>query len=272
MKSFNKYTINILKIFLCSTALMSTSAMAGTMGDLADKDWKKNLFIGVDGGYSLSLNSTNFSPYTNSNIGAYESVISIPGNTTFQHDIGNSGMIGGFLGYRVNENLSFNVNYDYRGWFSWQVPTNASLSSSINDLFYYVKDINIQTLFFNFTLTPNQDWEKLGPLRPYVSGGLGMAFNHVGTLTSVDLMNPATTNNIEGSSITSFSWNVGIGAEYLITQNLVYTLGYRFVEAGSIETSNNLYNSNGTYEVNPFKASPVLLNEIVTGLRWQFNT
>lgn len=271
MKNFSKYTSSILQLYLCSTAIISTNIMAGTMGDIYEKDWKKNFFIGVDGGYSLSLNSTNFSPYNSSNIGAYESIISIPGNTTFQHDIGNSGMIGGFLGYRVNENLSFNINYDYRGWFSWQVPTNASLSSNINDLLYYVKDISIQTLFYNFVLTPSQDWEPSGRIRPYVSGGLGMAFNHVGTLSSVDLMDTTMTNSIEGSSITSFAWNVGIGAEYLITPNLTYTLGYRFVEAGSLETSNTLYNSNGNYEVNPFKASPVLLNEIITGLRWQFN-
>lgn len=271
MTNFTKYITCALQVSLCSTAIFAGNAFAGTMGPIQESDWMKNLYIGVDGGYSSSLNSTNFSPYTNTNIGNYDNVMSVPGNTTFQHDIGNSGMVGGFLGYKVNENLSFNVNYDYRGWFNWQVPTNASLSSSINDLLYYANDISIQTLLFNFVLTPNKNLESLGNLRPYITGGIGMAFNNVGTVTSVNLLETSSYNNIKGASSTTFAWTVGIGAEYMITKNITYTLGYRFVDAGSLETSNTLYNSTGNYEINPFKANQVLLNEIITGLKWQFN-
>jgi opacity protein-like surface antigen len=267
---------NILKLMLLTlpTCLSSLPkvAMAGAMGAKnTSPSIMKNIYLGVDGGYSMSLNSTNLSPYDTSNIAASSQIISVPGNTTFQNGIDDSGMIGAFLGYRVNNSLSFNLNYDYRGWFSWQVPTNAVLSSGINDLIYSAKNIKIQTLFVNFVINPNKNWEGWGNLTPYVSGGLGAAFNQLGTLSGTDLIDPNIYSNIAGASSTSFAWNVGLGVDYALSKNISYSLGYRFVNAGTVQSSEQLSSPMGVFSVNPFKANHVLLNEVITGIKWQFD-
>ena len=130
-----------LQMCMFTATCLSGAAMAGTMGDVATAGkWMKNVYAGVDGGYSMSLNSTNFTPYNGASVATSGLIISTPGNTTFQREVGNAGMIGAFIGYRVDDNLSFNLNYDYRGGFGWQVPTNAVLTEGVSNLIYYVKD------------------------------------------------------------------------------------------------------------------------------------
>lgn len=271
MISITKLRLFTLQICLCTLTFLSENARAGTMGENDSTQWMKNIYFGVDGGYSMSFSSTDFSPYNQANTATAGQVMSVPGNTTFQREIGDSGMIGAFLGYHVNDNLSFNLNYDYRGSFSWQVPTNAVLTSGINDLIYYVDNIKIQTLFVNFIINPNKNWVGWGDLTPYVSGGLGVSFNHVGTLRAVDLLDPSIYSNISGASVTNFAWNVGLGVDYALSKHLSYKLGYRFVDAGMIQSSDNLVSPNGTFTINPFKANHVLLNEVITGISWQFD-
>lgn len=254
-----------------SVTLLSGNGMAGTMGDIESPSWMKKLYIGVDGGYSMSLNSTNFTPYNGADVAVSGQIVSVPENTTFQRDISDSGMIGVLLGYRVDDSLNFNLNYDYRGGFSWQVPTNGLVTSGVNDLIYFVKNITIQTLFVNFVITPNKNTEFWGKWTPYVSGGLGASFNQVGLLRSVELIDQDVYNNISGASVTNFAWNAGVGIDYALGKNLSYTLGYRLVDAGTIQTSNTLVNAIGEFTINSFKADHVLLNEIVTGLTWQFD-
>lgn len=71
-------------------------------------------FLGIDGGYSVSSDTTYFRP-DYANVKNYDRAWSVPMNQAFQGSIGASGMIGGFIGYQLNDNVGFNLNYDYRG-------------------------------------------------------------------------------------------------------------------------------------------------------------
>lgn len=257
---------------LVATLMNPLLTQAGSLGEVTSDHFSwHNLYIGIDGGYSMSLNSTNFTPYNGGAVPSSGAIISVPGNTTFQRDVGDAGMIGAFIGYRVDDNLSFNLNYDYRSGFGWQVPTNAALTSGINDLVDYVNNIRIQTLFVNFVLNPDKDTGGWGKLTPYVTAGLGVAFNSTGTLHSVDLLDQTIYSNISGASVVNFAWNAGLGVDYALTKKLHYTLGYRFVNSGALQTSGDLVNPLGSFTTNPFKANRVLLNEVITGLKWQFD-
>lgn len=266
-----KYNIIKLQAYILASIFLSGNVIAGAMGEYESTKRMKNIYLGIDGGYSMSLNGTNFTPYSINNIPTSGQTISVPGNTTFQRDIGDSGMVGGFLGYQVNDSLSFNINYDYRGWFSWQVPTTGVLASGVNDFIYSVKNIKIQTLFVNFVINPNKDWEGWGKLTPYVSGGLGASFNQVGKLNNIDLFDPDIYSSISGASVTNFAWNAGLGINYDLSNHLSYMLGYRFVYAGALQSSGNFSNPTGTFSINPFKANHILLNEVITGFKWKFD-
>ena len=245
--------------------LMPVLAFAGDMGP--EPKWN-HLYFGIDGGYSMSLNSANFNPYNGSQVNG--NVISVPTNTTFQRDIGNAGMLGGYIGYNVNENLSFNINYDYRSGFDWQVPVSYGTPGSAGVIFF-TNNIKIQTAFVNFILNPSVNW---GGLMPYVNGGVGFAVNDVGVIHDFVLDNSSNGVNYNGKSVTNFAWNAGLGVDYAITKKLHYTLGYRLVNAGPIESADTFSfkgNPNVSGRMTPFKSSQILLNEVITSFKWQYD-
>lgn len=247
--------------------LTSSPLFAGTMDDkkLSSFSWD-NMYFGIDGGYAMSLNSTNLSPVHNG-----MTSFTIPENTTFQRDVGNSEMIGGFIGYQFNKQLSMNLNYDFRNQFDWEVPASYP-SLNLPNLDYFTKNIRIQTLFVNVMVNPIIKW---GAITPYVQGGIGAAWNTLNPIWDVNLDNPAAYLKIKGNTVTQFAWNVRLGVDYAITSKLHCTLGYRFVDAGILESGNTLVASGagltpaGTYPTVPFKSNPILLNEIILDFRWQ---
>ena len=137
----------------------------------------------------MSLNSTNFSPIHNGTTSFL-----VPENTTFQKDIDNSGMIGALLGYPINNSLSLNLNYDYRNNFSWEV-SGTYPNLNLENLDFYAKKIQIQTLFTNIELYPQVNW---GDINPYISAGLGIAANKVFDIKTLNPDIPVTYLDVKG--------------------------------------------------------------------------
>ena len=227
------------------------------------------VYLGIDGGYSMSLNSTNFTPIHNG-------LTSLPplDNSTFQQEIGNSSMIGLFLGYHVNDSMRLEINYDYRNHFNWEISA-PYLNTNDPPVYvnYLANNIQIQTLFMNIKFYPLVNW---GQFTPYVNAGLGASFNQSGKV-ELSILNffdaPANSAYIEGGSSTNFAWNVGVGMDYAIINQLHFTLGYRFVDAGVLRSGDfsKTIGVEGTAPIMPFKANQILLNEVIMGLMWTFD-
>jgi opacity protein-like surface antigen len=75
-----------------------------------------------------------------------------------------------------------------------------------------------------------------GRLSPYVSGGVGTAFNSASAYGETALPGvTARTNPGFGSKRTSrFAFNAGIGVDYRLTREWMFSLGYEYLNLGSV--------------------------------------
>ena len=261
----------IIKL-LIGCLCMSLAPLTVFAGDIGPATYHRfswnDVYLGIDAGYSMSVNSTNFSPIHD---GATSFLA--PENTTFQRDIDNSGMVGALIGYNINEYVGLNLNYDYRNNFSWEVSATYP-NIGLANLDYYAKKIQIQTLFANIELFPQVSW---GDIRPYIKGGFGLAANKVFNVKTLNPDIPVTYLEVHGHRSINFAWNVGLGVDYKITSRLYFNLGYRFVDTGVLRSGTSFTASGagatpaGTYYTIPFKANQILLNEILISLRWQLD-
>jgi opacity protein-like surface antigen len=248
-------TLGLLTL-LCTTSLAYAEPL----------QYPSHFFLGINTGDSLSLQSTDLRPdYVNR--GA--SFFIIPNNTTFQRDIGSSAIIGGFVGYQVDSNVGFSLNYDYRGNYKWEILSSLPNFGVQNEI-YHTEHISIQTLLANIILTPDVNW---GGFKPYVNAGIGLAVNSLGTIQNVEILNnPSFNIYVPGKRTTNFSWDAGVGADYAFTPMFHLNFGYRFVGAGKLKSSNTFINtvSNFNSTITPFKANNIFLNEFVAGLSVHF--
>ncbi|KTC88700.1 porin family protein [Fluoribacter dumoffii] len=246
-------------------------AVAGAMGGVVPSPSK--FYIGAEGGASISLD-TQFAPKW----GGIPLRIAATGNSDWNTDFGIGGFGGAFIGYQYNPNVAVQFTWDYRSGYDYflhasygVVPTDPNLY--LEDQFS-ADDINIQTFLFDLILKPTVNW---GGFVPYVKGGIGFAYNQIGTLRNVQhtfFGNPVTYDmRISGDSVTSFAWDAGVGADYFFNNKFSIGLGYRFVDAGTLNTDKTYYDAvNGTSGlITPFATKHVFLNEFVASVAYHFD-
>lgn len=270
-KTKNSIAISIL-------ALSSFAGFAGTMGATTAAPGK--FYLGIEGGDSISLN-THFQP----NIvypRATDYLYITPENTDWTRDIGAAGFGGVFLGYEWNPNVAFAFDYSYRGNYNWSILTventlvvdpNLAPYPDVYDR-YKAGPIRIQTFLFDMLLKPAVNW---GGLMPYIKGGIGLSINNISYLQNIDV--PYSTNQLSfnntqsGKSTNNFAWDVGLGADYYLTQKLSVGLAYRFVDTGKLQTgysTSGLGASDGD-TITPFIANHVYLNELSVSAAYHFD-
>lgn len=258
---------------LAAVVLLSGSGLsfAGTMG--AESDQSPRYYIGGEIGDSISLN-THFQPVVTYPRSEFF-FVSTPVNTDWTRDIGASGYGGVFIGYQWNSNIAFQFDYSYRGNYNWGVLAVESVLA-LPDLYdrYQANQIKIQTFLFDLVLKPSTNW---GGFVPYVKGGIGASYNQMSQIHNIDI--PVGDHAlsfdsfIQGKSVTSFSWDAGLGVDYYFNNRLSIGLGYRFVDAGQLASS-NIYTdtlSGLRTTVTPFSTSHVYLNEVSVSGTYHFD-
>ena len=123
-------------------------------------------------------------------------------------------------------------------------------------------------------MKPTVNW---GGFVPYVKGGIGLAYNQISNAQDKPLVvkgqTPLFTTVYLGDSITSLSWDAGVGADYFFNEKFSIGLGYRFVDAGKLQTQNRYYDTvigdSGT--ISAFETKHVFLNEAVFSLAYHFD-
>lgn len=107
---------------------------------------------------------------------------------------------------------------------------------------------------------------------PYVSVGIGAAFNKTSKLRNTDPDTPTFLETLKGKSKVSFAWQTGVGLDYYFASHWWLELGYRFVDAGRVETSSTVSGTDvsGEDEVNPFFVNHLHLHEILLTIGYQF--
>ena len=132
--------------------------------------------------------------------------------------------VGGFLGYRFNENIRADLSLDY--------IRNA-----------YSKDYKPSVYFYQYATLVNVYYDitqlSIAGLVPYVGAGLGWVYS--------------SSNEVDTFHYNGIGWQLATGMNYNVAPNMSLGLGYRFLanhstyNGGANTADNNLINASLTY-------------------------
>lgn len=225
----------------------------------------KNFYVEVETGASVSTNNITFKP---DNSSPYETWYT-PESGWPHTNMGTRPLYGIIFGYRLNSTISFDIDYLYRSNFKWATEATYDLADMITDRKKTIYGISAQTLMFNTRLAAGE-WNHL---TPYVSFGVGAAFNKTEGLRNIEPVDNDLINTLDGSRTNNFSWQVGLGLYYGFTPNWNIDFAYHLRDIGPLETGHNkkCYHSViGNSLAQPFVTDRVYLNEVSVGIRYQF--
>ena len=145
--------------------------------------------------------------------------------------------------------ISLELEAAYRGYRSKTVTLTpgSSFSGPVNGL-----DADFYTLMANSVFQFARD--PLDPVRLYLLGGIGVGY---GVLDLNARIQTEQTDNF--ASV----WQIGFGLDYLVSEQLTASLGYRYTSLGKYQTK--IVNSNQSHKIDYGTA-----NSIVTELKYRF--
>ena len=101
---------------------------------------------------------------------------------------------------------------------------------------------------------------------PYVTVGLGGAFNHSNyNETALPGVTPRTSPGFSGTS-NQFAYNAGAGLDFRASNHLIVTLGYLYQNLGDISGQGN-----ATWSGNSLRLGSYGLNEVLAGVTYLFD-
>ncbi len=128
------------------------------------------------------------------------------------------------LGYDFEKNSNYPIRIELE--YTFYGATNNHYRTNSTDYTSYHTDIS--TLFFNCYY----DFHTETLVTPYLGGGIGMAMLALeGESTS-----SGVTSSFEKKSETNFTWNIGFGVSYEISETVKLDLAYRYVHFQDIQS------------------------------------
>jgi opacity protein-like surface antigen len=174
---------------------------------------------------------------------------------------GTSGIFGGAVGLRFNQIARADVSVDYltpatlTGENSAMAP--ATLSTKFDSL------VVLANGYLDFPEFPRG---VLGPLIPYVDGGIGVARDALGTISGI--LGSAGAYSLSGRTQTSFAYALGVGLAYPVAPRLTADFGYRFFDLGGLATGTSLTRNGTTVQVTGAHSDGVGIQTVIAGLRY----
>lgn len=275
-------------IYLLSALTITGAAFASGSGlksvpisttSTATSEWWNNLYIGVEGGMSMQ-NGLNVSPdYSNTGYDQDGARIAPNPNSQYFNDIDSTAPFYGLkIGYFIAPEFAMDLAYVHHGDFSYENASDPHLTYVDTAGDVKIDGMYSNTLMINLNIFPKLD---LGGFKPFVSAGAGIAFNELGTYYDKSIARNGATPwsySINSKNVTSFTWQVGIGTNYVFTDHIFLAVGYRFIDLGKFESEdsywNNLTNtqgigSTGSTYITPWKCDNVYANEFYISLNYK---
>jgi opacity protein-like surface antigen len=188
---------------------------------LAASASQAQLYWGVDIGWSMatdaSIRDNNFAQ--DGFICADSAACNVGGEL---NDIGNSPVVQGRLGYRVNPNFRFDGTVGFRGFY--ELEGSDAFPSN------YKADIRSWSAMANAYYDFNLSWGK-----PYVGAGIGIAINRFDDVTN-DGYAGGQTYTLPGGTTSNFAWSLTAGIAFQVSSRMMLDVGYRYIDLGDIET------------------------------------
>jgi len=191
-----------------------------------------------------------------------------PGNPNMVGEkLKNAAVIGGGVGYKVNEWIRTDVTVDYE--------TKAKFNGDLYATDLCVKGcgshesakLSAWTFFWNGYV----DIATFKGFTPYVGGGIGVARLDITNYKSEGFGGPicggkCPTSNYKGDERWNFAWNLQAGVGFNVTDNLLIDANYRFVDLGKARTGRIPGANGGHVEVDNVQA-----HEFRVGFRYMLD-
>lgn len=169
---------------------------------------------------------------------------------------GTSLAYGAGVGYRFLDWLRGEFTYTYRNGFAFDAPLLFinTRADRIAHAFMFNANIDVaRALGMN-----------LGVFEPYVSAGLGFSVNRIENERVA--LGPIAFGLTGHTTDVSFAWQLGLGTGIRVAPNLLFDIGYRYVDLGDSRTqSRNIFG----FTLPEFRSSQQL-HELYAGLRYEF--
>lgn len=261
-----------LAILLASLSLNANAAP--TIGSFIDK-----MYIGIEGGGTRTVNTTLAPDWAA--VSRQYTWVSYPTYTNNSNantwNMGTGLNLGAKVGYEVNEFINVDIAYNRRGNFSLTSSDGLTYTNGLPILLtgvgssgcgYKFNPINSQAVTVNTNVFLPITWDKF---KPFLSAGLGIAWNKLGEMRSI--MSPGLGTNLilSGNTQNSFTWQLGAGIEYAMTKNFALDLAYRFVDMGNFISGTSFIDQASVVsgDIQPFRMNHVGANEFYIGLKYK---
>jgi opacity protein-like surface antigen len=231
---------NLITTTLCLT--LSTTAFANK------KDCNKctnagDIFLSLEAGASFSTEAsmqvTTGNPET-----LWDST-----PQGYNSDLGNSAVWGGGIGYQINKLLAVEIEAAHRDSFEYKkFQTSPGTPLGNKTRYFDLKNTTVMTnLFLNGSglKGPFSYTNKYYVVDPFVTGGIGWAYNTVDNFHTIEASNHARVSMEKSNSRSAFAYQLGAGINVRTNKNFSVGVGYRFLDAGSF-SSNTYIEAEGT--------------------------
>lgn len=144
------------------------------------------------------------------------------------------------VGYRWSQNCkyfpSWNLALQYRHYVKSYINGTVdqySLPGFVNYNYQLSYEANL------FTLNGKVDLIEYKKFLPYVAGGVGSITNHLNDYNETPTagVTPRISPGYNGNSLTSLAFTLGVGIDYIVTDNVWLTLGYDHVFPTNLSTN-----------------------------------
>jgi opacity protein-like surface antigen len=162
------------------------------------------------------------------------------------------------LGLYVHQNVRLDTTLEYRGEFAVEGFADPDVVASLNQRTAVNSFVTLFNAYYDF----GDHWGWT----PYVGGGIGFAYNTIDDAFVSD----SGFVTVGGNSV-DFAWALMAGASTPVSPDLLFDIGYRYVNFGDVSSGITGRNIDGTESF----TSPVLVrdmdaHEVRAGFRYNY--
>ena len=210
---------------------------------------------------------------------SFDAGFEVPSPHFDQQSLGDAAFAGAGIGYQFNSWIRFDITGEYRTALSLSSVQSYDCSAfGCADAFGNTRAFDkysgtVQSIVA--LLNASIDIGTWYGITPFVTAGVGGAFNHVSSITDVGVNGPGGFG-VGGFGFsrahddTDLAWAVGAGLSYAVTPNLKLELAYRYLDMGTIRTGQIACQNTGACG-NEVQRISLSSQDVKLGMRWMFS-
>ncbi|MGQ9369538.1 outer membrane protein [Azospirillum sp. ST 5-10] len=179
-----------------------------------------------------------------------------PADSRLGGDLDDGFLVGAGVGYAFANGLRADVTLDYRPGLDYEADAADAFGNSGTAS----ADASVLTGLVNLYY----EVPVAFAVRPYVGVGVGFARNRLDTVDYS--LNGGALARESGETQTSFAWALMAGASFDLTTAVTLDVGYRYLDAGELESSGRFENGATAAAL----SSDLHLHEAMATLRYRF--